>query len=79
MYPVILERRYHYGERSFALCQSCYWMATIFTKINKCPACPACHLKIVEIIPLNLDEKYEYGIDQNKGPRGHVFNKVLIH
>ena len=64
MYRVILERNYDYGMRSFALCQSCYWTATIFTKIYECPAC---HRESVEIMPLNLDEKYEYSIDQNKG------------
>ena len=64
MYRVILQRNYDYGVRSFALCQSCYWTATIFTTIYECPAC---HRENVEIMPLNLDEKYEYSIDQNKG------------
>ena len=49
---------------SFALCQSCYWTATTFTNIFECPIC---HSNKVEFIPLNLDEKYEYIIDQNKG------------
>jgi hypothetical protein len=37
---------------------------TIFTKIYECPIC---RCENVELIPLNLDEKYEYHIDQNKG------------
>ena len=32
------------------------------TKIYECPTC---HYENVEFIPLNLDEKYEYHIDQN--------------
>ena len=64
MYRVILENNYDYGMRSFALCQSCYWTATIFTKIYECPTC---HCENVELIPLNLDEKYEYDREQNKG------------
>lgn len=34
------------------------------TKIYECPTY---HCENVEFIPLNLDEKYEYHIDQNKG------------
>ena len=66
MYRVILENKYVYEYRSFALCQSCYWTATIFTKIEsyECPFCPG---KNVELIPLNLDEKYEYQLEPNKG------------
>ena len=64
MRQVILEKKYHYGMCSFALCQSCYWTATTFTNIFECPIC---HSNKVEFIPLNLDEKYEYNIDQNKG------------
>ena len=64
MSEVILERKYDYNNRLFALCESCYWTATIFTKIYECPTC---RCENVELIPLNLDEKYEYHIDQNKG------------
>ncbi|MGB7696208.1 MAG: hypothetical protein WBL46_03185 [Nitrososphaeraceae archaeon] len=28
---------------------------------------PTCHRENVEFIPLNIDEKYEYHIDQHKG------------
>jgi len=66
MYHVILENKYDYNNRSFALCKSCYWTATIITKIESYE-CPVCRGENLELIPLNLDEKYEYQLDPNKG------------
>jgi hypothetical protein len=66
IYQVILENKYDYHNRSFALCESCYWTATIFTKIE-IYECPFCGDEKVELIPLNLDEKYEYQLEPNKG------------
>jgi hypothetical protein len=66
MYQVILENKYDYNNRSFALCESCYWTATIFTRIESYN-CPVCRGKNVELIPLNLDEKYEYQLEPDKG------------
>ena len=53
-------------SRSFALCQSCFWTATLLTSTEsyECPLCPS---KNVELIPLNLNEKYEYQLELNKG------------
>jgi hypothetical protein len=62
MYDIL----YNYNNRYFALCQSCNWAATIFARIEnyECPYCPG---KNVELIPLNLDEKYEYSLESDKG------------
>lgn len=62
MYDIL----YNYNNRSFALCHSCNWAATIFAKIEnyECPFCPA---EIAELIPLNSDEKYEYILESDKG------------
>ncbi len=40
--------------------------ATIFTNIESYE-CPVCSGENVELMPLNLDEKYEYNVDPNKG------------
>ena len=66
MYRLILEDKYDYNFRSFAFCRSCYWTATIFTKM-KGYECPVCRDQNVDLIPLNLDEKYEYQVEPNKG------------
>jgi hypothetical protein len=66
MYQVILENKYDYNNRSFALCESCYWTATIFTRIESYN-CPVCRGENVELIPLILDEKYEYQLEPDKG------------
>ena len=66
MPELILERKYDYGNRLFALCESCYWTATIFTKIESYE-CPVCHADNVALIPLNLEEKCEYLFKPNQG------------
>jgi len=66
MYLLILLDKYDYEYRSFALCQSCYWTATVFTKINNYE-CPVCREGNIELIAINLDEKYEFNFESNKG------------
>jgi hypothetical protein len=66
MSELILERKYDYCNRLFALCESCYWTATIFTKIESYE-CPACRASNVALIPLSLGEKYEYHHDPEQG------------
>jgi hypothetical protein len=57
MYEVILEKKYNYQDLLFALCESCYWMAAIFMKIERYQ-CPTWLSKQVTLIPLCLVEKY---------------------
>jgi hypothetical protein len=66
MSEVILARKYAYDKRLFALCESCYWTATIFTKIESYE-CPVCRADNVALIPLNLEEKYEYQFKPKQG------------
>lgn len=66
MPELILERKYDYGNRLFALCESCYWTATIFTKIESYE-CPVCRAGRVALIPLSLEEKYEYQYKADQG------------
>jgi hypothetical protein len=66
MTTVILEKKFDYQNRLFALCQSCYWTATIFMKIE-CYQCPVCQSKDIALIPLNRDEKYEYHLEPKQG------------
>jgi hypothetical protein len=50
-------------QRHFALCNSCFWSATVLgpNYIDKCPACPS--RPTLSIIPLNLDEMYSIAIN----------------
>jgi hypothetical protein len=63
---LILQRKYDYNNRLFALCESCYWTATIFSKIESYE-CPVCHADKVALIPLSLEEKYEYHLEPKNG------------
>ena len=66
MPSLILNNKYNYYNCSFAFCKSCYWTATVFTRIENYE-CPACSGGDVDLMPLNLDEKYEFNFDPNKG------------
>ena len=66
MHGVILEKEYDYQNRLFALCESCYWTATFFTEIESYE-CPVCQSRDIVLIPLNLDEKYDYKYELKRG------------
>ena len=66
VHTVILEKKYNSQNRLFALCESCYWTATILTK-TETYQCPVCQSKDVALIPLGSDEKYEYSLAPDHG------------
>lgn len=66
MYRVVLERGYDSQSRIFALCENCYWTATILKKVGSYQ-CPLCHSNQVALIPLRKDEKYEYSLESRQG------------
>lgn len=66
MYTVILAKEYDYRNRLFALCEKCYWTATILNKVETCQ-CPVCHNDEVALIPLSDDESYEYSLEPKQG------------
>ena len=66
MYTVILEREYDSRNRIFALCEKCYWTATILKKVESYE-CPVCFDEEVALIPLCKDEKYEYSLESRQG------------
>ena len=66
MSAVILAKEYTYRYRFFALCEKCYWTATILKKVEICQ-CPVCHSDEVALIPLGNDERYEYSLEPNQG------------
>lgn len=43
-------------QKHFALCESCFWSATVFGV--SMPACPACAGENISMIPLAGDEEY---------------------
>jgi len=68
MHSVIQERKYHYERCHFAICEFCYWTATMLDMDNdNRNSCPMCVNKILELIPLNKNEKYYYKTDSKRG------------
>ena len=66
MSTVILAKEYNYRNRLFALCEKCYWTATILKNVEICQ-CPVCHSDEVALIPLGNDERYEYSLEPKQG------------
>ena len=61
---VVQERKA--GRRSFALCNSCFWSATLFSETGSL-ACPSCSDGSVSLIPLALDEQYRLKLSPASG------------
>lgn len=54
------------SARHFALCESCFWSATIL-RTEKNVACPACPDSSVSLIPLAMDEQYRIKLGASAG------------
>jgi hypothetical protein len=72
---------YNYTDnRHFALCESCFWSATIFksaTQEHTSDICPICFSdNSISLIPLTKDEVYELSI-RSKGGLEMKFSKLL--
>ena len=66
MSTVILAKEYNCRNRLFALCEKCYWTATILKKVETCQ-CTVCHSDEVSLIPIGNDEMYEYSLEPEQG------------
>lgn len=66
MFTVVLERKYNYKNRLFALCEDCYWTASILKEVETFQ-CPVCLHNRVSLIPISKEEKYEYSIEPKQG------------
>lgn len=52
----------------FALCESCYWTASVLGMSKPClNACPLCCKDNVALIPLCCDESYRYALSEAQG------------
>jgi hypothetical protein len=62
---------YNPTDRQFALCESCFWSATILkpkdNSIRGSGSCPACSKGYVSLIPLTADEVYELKVRPKGG------------
>ena len=71
---------YTTDKRQFALCESCFWSATIFKsdiqehKTNTCPVC--FNDNSISLIPLTKDEVYELSV-RSKGGLEMKFSKLM--
>ena len=52
--------------RYFAICESCYWSATILG-MKEGVACPMCTDSNVSMIPITTDEQYRMKLDAGSG------------
>lgn len=54
------------NSRYFAICESCYWSATILSMKDGI-VCPTCPDSIVSLIPLAIDEQYRIKLGTSAG------------
>jgi hypothetical protein len=76
-----IEYNNYTSHRHFALCESCFWSATIFKSDKKqelkTNACPVCfNDNSVSLIPLTKDEAYELST-RSKGGLEMKFSKFI--
>ena len=76
-----IEYNNYNSHRHFALCESCFWSATIFKsdkkQEHKTNACPVCfNDNSVSLIPLTKDEAYELST-RSKGGLEMKFSKFI--
>ena len=74
---IITTRPLYEYERQFAICESCFWCATIFQKpdnnsnsnysLQQQKICPLCKNKGVSLIPLAKDEEYTIATESKRG------------
>jgi hypothetical protein len=75
---IITTRPLYECERQFAICESCFWCATIFQKadsnssnndnsLQQQKICPLCKNKSVSLIPLAKDEGYAIAMENKRG------------
>jgi hypothetical protein len=55
------------GTRFFALCESCFWSATVLRTKERI-SCPLCReIKSLSMIPLGTDESYRLNMSEASG------------
>jgi hypothetical protein len=74
--PMTTKPLYQY-ERQFAICESCFWCATLFQKLNTIniiidglkqhQVCPSCKNKSISLVPLAKDEGYTIAMEGKRG------------
>jgi hypothetical protein len=69
--------RYNEYQRQFAICELCFWCATIFHKAESSDSnnniiiqhdtCPICESKSISLIPLARDDGYTIAMEAKRG------------
>jgi hypothetical protein len=71
-YPVSpLVKRSYAADRQFALCDSCFWSATILRSgernVHITSSCPVCSSDNISVIPITSDDVYELDVGSKGG------------
>ena len=72
---IITTRPLYECERQFAICESCFWCATVFQRLDVSSnnnsdgfqLCPLCKNKSISLVPLAKDEGYTIAIEGKRG------------
>ena len=77
-YPVIpLVKESYAADRQFALCESCFWSATILgsgeRNVHITCSCPSCSSDNISVLPLTSDDVYELDVESKKWIGDRIF------
>ena len=77
--PITTKPLYQH-ERQFAICESCFWCATVFQRLDTSSnnnnsnsieqqqkICPLCKNKSISLVPLAKDEVYTIAMEGKRG------------
>jgi hypothetical protein len=78
MQTLMKDLRTNSAAKHFALCESCFWSATILM-IEEDGACPMCTNDSVSLIPLAADEKYRINFGPSAGLELSFSKRSTIH
>lgn len=77
---VVIQEKCDYDQRYFAICESCYWTATIFESYRRYSAvCPLCSNDQVALIPLCRNEKFSCPVGPARGLDIEFMNRKQVN
>jgi hypothetical protein len=77
--PITTTKPLYQHERQFAVCESCFWCATVFQRLDTSSnnhsnsieqqqkICPLCKNKSISLVPLAKDEVYTIAMEGKRG------------
>ena len=74
MYDVVINKKLRFPqslntsrERSFLICKTCFWCASLLNTHRSVEVCPSCMESELDLMPLAFCETYKFNYDRIRG------------